>query len=293
MPAKSLEKTMSLKTGNLKLATCQFAVTADPARNGRQVRRQIAEAASQGAHLAHFPEAALSGYPGADLNSWEGYDWPLLKRETELVCAAAREAGLWVAVGSAHPLSGRHLPHNSIYVINPRGRIVERYDKRFCTNGDLRHYSPGNHLTVFNVRGVQIGLLICYDVRFPELYRAYLRRGVRLMLHSFYNARKDAPTVHTEIMPATVRCRAATNYMWVSANNASGHYQLWQSMLVQPDGMVAGRLTRHRAGVMVQEVHIDRSFYDAAGPFRTRAMRGMLHSGEIVHDPRSRNRTCL
>ena len=277
----------------LRLATCQFPVTSDAARNAERVKGQIAEAVAGGAHLVHFPESALSGYPGADLESWDGYDWDLLKSETKGVCRAARDAGVWVVVGSAHPLSAGHRPHNSLTVIDPRGRIVDRYDKTFCTKTDLKHYSTGDHLTTFDVRGVRVGLLICYDVRFPELYRAYQRLGVRLMLHSFYNARKKGPTVHTEIMPASARCHAASNFMWVSANNASGYYQLWESRLIQPDGMIAGKLRRHRAGVMVHEIDLSRPFYDASGPFRDRAMAGILHSGEPVDDPRSRDRRIL
>ena len=97
---------------------------------------------------------------------------------TEQVCQRAAEHGVWVLLGSTHPLGDDVKPHNSVYVINDQGSIVERYDKRFCTgttdpepNLDLEHYSPGNHTTVFDVDGYRCGLLICYDYRFPELYR--------------------------------------------------------------------------------------------------------------------------
>jgi len=277
----------------IKVATCQFAVGSSVERNAACVRRQMQQAAESGADVAHFPECALSGYAGNDVPSWDAFDWDALAAETKSVCRLARKLRMWVVVGSGHRLTPPHKPHNCLYVIGPDGSIVDRYDKRFCTHRDLEHYSPGDHNVTFTVRGVRFGVLICYDSRFPELYRAYKKLGVRCMLHSFYNARGPGPNILTTIMPATVQTRAATNAMWVSAPNASGHYQAWPSMFVLPDGRVAGKLDRHRPGVMVNEVDTGHSFYDAAGPNRGRAMRGTLHSGRTVSDARSRDRKSL
>ncbi|WP_408629849.1 nitrilase-related carbon-nitrogen hydrolase [Amycolatopsis aidingensis] len=71
------------------------------------------------------------------------------------------------------------------------GDLVERYDKRFCAGdpdgrtGDLAHYSPGDHPSTWEINGLRCGALICYDYRYPELYREYAKAGVRLMFHSF------------------------------------------------------------------------------------------------------------
>ena len=116
-----------------------------------------------------------------------------------------RERRIWVILGSTHRLSGRHRPHNSLYAINPRGEIVDRYDKLFCTGGDLDYYSPGSHFSVFEIEGVVCGLLICHDVRYPELYRTYKRKGVECLLHSFHNAKAAGPTIHTVITHPTLQ----------------------------------------------------------------------------------------
>ena len=281
------------KPGTIKVATCQFAVGANAARNGAQVVRQIEQAKRAGADVVHFPEAALSGYAGTDLPTWDGFDWDGLVAQTQRIQRVAREQKVWVILGSAHRLSGKNRPHNCLYAINPRGQIVERYDKCFCTTSDLRYYSCGDHLSTVVINGVRCGLLICYDVRFPELYRAYKKSKVQLLFQSFYNARAKTANIHTSIMPTTMRARAATNYLWVSANNSSGYYQSWSSFLAQPDGQLVQRLPRHRAGVMVNTVDTARSLYDASAPFRHRAMKGILHSGKPVKDARSRNRTAL
>jgi len=286
---------MSRSGRKLTVATCQFPVSPDVRRNARHVRRLIAEAKTCRAHVAHFSECALSGYGGAEIPHWRGYDWGLLRRETESVLELARRRRIWVVLGSSHRLSGRRRPHNALYVIDDTGRIVDRYDKRFCTSGDLRHYAPGDHFAAFTVRGVRCGLLICYDVRFPELYRRYGRMGVECIFQSFHNRRDlPGPSIHTTIMRPTLQARAASNYLWISATNTSRRYQSWPSVFVRPDGVIAASCRRHRTGMVVQTVEADAMLYDAAGAAnRRRAARGVLHTGRPVEDPRSSDRKSL
>jgi predicted amidohydrolase len=281
------------KSGVVNLAICQFPVSGDILANSRWIKKQMAEARKDRADIVHFSECALSGYPGVDLPSLEGFDWDLCRAETESIMALAARYKQWVVLGSSHPLSRRHKPHNCLYVIDPRGRLVDRYDKRFCTTGDLKHYAPGDHLVTFNVNGVKCGLLICYDMRFPELYREYLKQGVKLMLHSFHNAHGSARGIWADIMPPSLRCRAATNGMWVSANNSSARVQQWTSFLTCPDGLVAGRLRPSCAGVSVIKVDTSKEFYDASAPFRRKALKGQLNSGKVLRDPRSQDRKSL
>ena len=93
--------------------------------------------------------------------------------------------GFWVVMGSAHPLTQPHKPHNSLYLISPAGKIVDRYDKRFCTPGDLDVYTPGDHFVTFKLKGFVCALLICYDLRFPELYRELYKLKVRVLYGHF------------------------------------------------------------------------------------------------------------
>lgn len=276
--------------GKLQLATCQFPVSGDVEANGEWIRRQMREARQQGADLVHFSECALSGYAGNDFRSAAEFDWERLRKETESILALAKELQVWVVLGSSHRLSGDHKPHNSLYVINPQGQIIDRYDKRFCTQSDLRHYAPGDHFVVFDVNGVKCGLLICYDVRFPELYRQYAKLGVQLMLHSFYNAKAKSESIHPKIMPPTAQAYAGANFMFVSINNSSAP-RSWQSRFITPDGLVATELPLDEPGVMVNLVDTGRRYYDASGPFRLDCINGKLNSGDTVDDPRSLDRT--
>lgn len=303
----------------LSVATSQFPVGADLNLNTDYVLRQIREAQNSGAHVVHFCESALSGYAGTDFDSFAGFDWGLLKSCSHQVMELAAELKIWVLLGSSHPLSGRRKPHDSVHVINDRGQIVDRYDKRFCSGdragktGDLAHYTPGNHGCTFNIRGVRCGVLVCHDYRYPELYREYKRRGVQLIFHSYHTGNippqrlramqaqvgsefhgLNGGSTYPEItMPATMRSAAASSHVWISCSNSSARHSCWPAFFVRADGVVTGRLRRHTTGVLVSTIDTREPLYDSTSAWRARAMRGVLHSGRTVRDPRSKNRTEL
>jgi predicted amidohydrolase len=277
------------KAGQLSVATCQFPVSGDISENGRWIRKQIRQAHEMEADIPHFPEAALSGYAGVDHGNLDGFDWEMQRRELEAILDLARSLRVWVILGAAHRLNEGHKPHNSLYVIDDKGAVVDRYDKRFCTSGDLRHYSPGDQFVTFDIHGVRCGLLICYDVRFPELYRQYHVLGARLVLQSFYNARQKPGSIHPKIMPPTVQARAATNDMFISISNSCAPHS-WQSIFVTPDGLISDELLLDEAGVMVNLVDTEKSYYDASRPYRMDSIQGKWNSGEVVDDPRSKDR---
>ncbi|WP_281287434.1 carbon-nitrogen hydrolase family protein [Amycolatopsis cihanbeyliensis] len=156
-------------------------VSADIRRNLGYVARQVRVAKDRDADVVHFPEGALLGYAGVDFDSFAEFDWAGLRSATRRVLEVARESRIWVVLGSAHELGAGNKPHHSLYVIDEAGCLVERYDKRFCGGkqdecvGDFAHYSPGDHLSTWDLNGLRRGALICYDYRFPELYREYAK----------------------------------------------------------------------------------------------------------------------
>ena len=164
---------------------------------------------------------------------------------------------------------------------------------------DLSHYSPGNQFVVFQVNGVRCGLQICHDFRYPELYREYKRRDVQLMFHSYHNGgmtpekKREYQDVWGVLVRATMQTYAASNFMWISVNNTARRESSGSSFVVQPDGLISGRLPLHRAGVLVTTIDTEAPFYDASKEWRSRAMSGVFHSGSPVEDPRSEDRTCL
>jgi len=275
--------------GILRVATCQFAVGASIKRNARRIGELLREAKKAKADIAHFPECALSGYIGADFPNFEGYNWELLIEETQKIMALAKRLRLWVVLGSTHKLTKPNKPHNSLYLISPQGKIVGRYDKRFCIPGEVRKITPGDHFVNFTINGVKCSLLICFDVRFPEIYRELYKQKVNCVLQSFYNARQKGPSVHTHIMRQTMQCRAATNHFWVSMANSSGYYSPYPSCFIAPDGKIVRQLRQNRAGLMVNTVDMSKKFYDPMANFRDMAIAGKLsNKPKTIKDPQSK-----
>jgi predicted amidohydrolase len=272
----------------LKVATCQFAVGRSLKRNSREICELLRRAKKAKADIVHFSECALSGYVGTDFPNFEGYDWQLLKEETERIMSLAAKLRLWIVLGSTHRLTEPNKPYNCLYLIGPDGKIIDRYDKRFCTPGDIRRLTPGDRFVNFTINGVKCSLLICFDLRFPELYRALYKQGVNCIFQSFYNARQKGPSVHTHIMRQTMQCRAATNHFWVSMSNSSGYYSPYPSCFIQPDGKIVRQLRTNRPGLTVNTVDLNRKFYDPMADFRDMAINGKLNNSlQAVNDPRS------
>jgi deaminated glutathione amidase len=303
------------------VATCQFPTSGDVPANLGHITKQLRVAKQRGADVAHFPEGALSGYVASDLASFERYDWDALRQAAGHVLELAARLRIWVVVGSAHRLSDGNKPHNSLYVIDDGGRVVDRYDKRFCAGDpdghteELAHYSPGDHGSVWEIKGVRCGALICYEYRFPELHREYARDGVELLFHSFNAAHATAERVSaigagigTDLkslnpaptftypgitMPAAMTAAAASSHLWISCPNSSAPESLWPSFFVRADGITVGRLRRNRAGILISAVDTDEALYTTRSQWRERALAGVLHSGTPVSDPRSTDRWAL
>ncbi|MDA3625090.1 carbon-nitrogen hydrolase family protein [Saccharopolyspora sp. WRP15-2] len=305
----------------MRVGTCQFPVSADIRGNSRYIARQLRVAKQRGADVAHFPEGALSGYAGVDFDGFDGFDWELLRSATTELMGLARELGIWLVLGSAHQLGADCKPHNSLYVIDAGGELVDRYDKRFCagppdgSSGDLAHYSPGDHLSTWEIGGIRCGALICHDYRYPELYREYRKLGVQLVFHSYHAGNVPAErlamiesavgpefqrfnqaatlTYPGITMPAAMTAAAASNHVWISCPNSSAPESMWPAFFVRADGVTVGRARRNAPGVLVTTVDTEADVYDSTAAWRDRAIAGVLHSGTPVEDERSRNRTSL
>jgi predicted amidohydrolase len=102
-----------------------------------------------------------------------------------------------------------------------------------------------------------------------------------------FNAGANLPAI---TMPATTIAEAANNGLWISAANTSARESCFGSFFVRPDGVTTGRLPRHQTGLLLSTVDLREPVYDSTAAWRGRAMRGVLHSGRLVNDPRSRAR---
>lgn len=175
----------------------------------------LRRAAQTGADLALLPETWNTGYFPADLAAVSDRDGAAVRA---LCAPLARELRMNIAVGSVSDLRGGRV-YNTAYVFDRAGACVASYDKThlFTPMGEHEHYSAGDRLVTFELEGHRVGLLICYDLRFPELSRTLTLAGAELLLlpAQWTIARR----YHWETLTAA---RAIENQVFLAACNSCG-----------------------------------------------------------------------
>src|SRR6185437_3337208 len=95
------------------------------------------------------------------------------------------ELRLWTVLGSVHPLTPPHRPHNSMYVISDQGKLATRYDERLLSSTKLSFmYTPGSGPVTFDVDGLRFGCAMGIEVHFPEVFAEYERLDADAVLFS-------------------------------------------------------------------------------------------------------------
>lgn len=233
-----------------RIALAQMCSGIDPAANAQVLRTYIDEAALKGADILFTPE--MTGL--VDRNRSRATDNIYSEQEDpvlEAACAAAGQAKIWVALGSLaiQPGTGEDGKWvNRSFLINPSGEIVARYDKIHLFDVDLdtgeswresAAYAGGTEAVVAPIMGGNLGLSVCYDLRFPALYAALTNAGADILS---VPAAFTVPTgqAHWEIL---LRARAIEAGVFVVAAAQSGVHEdgratYGHSMVIDPWGEV-------------------------------------------------------
>lgn len=244
----------------MKVAALQMVSGPDVAANLATARRLLEDAAAQGARLAALPEYfCLIGQHDRDklaVAETDG-DGPM----QAMLATAARELGLWI-IGGTLPLRAAVADRvrNSTLVYAPGGERVARYDKihLFAFDNGRESYDEGRVLeagsepTQFEAEGVRVGLSVCYDLRFPELFRAYAGADLLAVPAAFTYTTGEK---HWSLL---LRARAVENQCYVIAPAQGGRHpngrRTWgHSMVVDPWGEVLAELPEGE-GVVVAEI---------------------------------------
>jgi nitrilase len=244
----------------VKLASIQMISGPEVAANLETAGRLIAEAAAQGAQLAVLPEYfPLIGASDADrlaAREREG-EGPI---QTFLAAAAARH-GLWL-IGGSLPLQADDPAklRNTLLVFNPQGRQAARYDKMHLfsfVRGEERYdeaatIEPGRQPLVADIAGLRVGVGICYDLRFPELFRTMGDIDLLVLPAAFTDTTGRA---HWELL---LRARAVENQCYVLASAQGGRHPNGRmthgnSMIIDPWGEVLARIDKGE-GVVCAEL---------------------------------------
>lgn len=247
--------------GVFRIAAIQMASGPNVEGNLHEAGRLVAMAAEQGAKLVALPEYfAIMGMRDRDkvaVREAEGKG-PI----QQFLSDAAKKHKIWL-VGGSVPLvaSVPGKVRNSCLLYDDKGELAARYDKIHLFGLDLgnEHFheettiEPGGEVVVANSPFGRLGLSVCYDLRFPELYRAMKEVDIVLVPSAFTETTGKA---HWETL---VRARAIENIAYVLAPaqggyHVSGRETHGNSMIVDPWGVILDRLPRG-SGVVIAGVN--------------------------------------
>ncbi len=244
-----------------KVAAIQMASGPNVAGNLGEAGRLIAQAVAKGARLVVLPEFfAIMGMNELDkLKVQEPLGTGVIQ---QFLSDTARQHKIWL-VGGSIPLSASTPDKvlNSCLVYDEHGERVARYDKIHLFNLELgnenyheaKTIEAGNQVVVVDSPFGRIGLAICYDLRFPELFRAMKNLDIIVLPSAFT---ETTGKMHWEVL---VRARAIENLAYVIAAAQGGYHVNGRethgnSMVVDPWGRVLDRLPRG-SGVVVAEIN--------------------------------------
>ena len=257
----------------MKIAALQMVSGLQPEVNLAQARQLMEQAARLGAELVVLPEyfCAMGARDTDKIAYREAYGSGPIQ---DFMRQAARELQLWVVAGTL-PLQADDAQHvlNTSLVYSPQGECVARYDKihLFCFDNGREHYAEsdvvqaGTQPVVCDVQAQngetwRLGLSVCYDLRFPELYRQLSAKGADLLLvpSAFTYTTGQA---HWEVL---LRARAIENQAYVLAPGQGGVHEngrrTWgHSLLIDPWGEVLA-LQASGMGVVLGDLNRERMY---------------------------------
>ncbi len=225
-----------------------------PDENLAKARQMTAQAAEQGANIIVFPELWSTGY---DLANAAAHSAPVDEGIFAEMSSLADEYDIHV-LGTCLSLLEPNRFGNTAVFFSPDGQILGEYTKihLFRLMNEHKHLSAGDHLTIVETWWGKAGLAICYDLRFPELFRAYALAGVRIV---FLPAEWPHPRLgHWQTL---LRARAIENQMYVIACNRVGvskdtHF-CGHSCIIDPWGEVIVEAGEDE-GLLIANVEMDR-----------------------------------
>ncbi len=244
-------------------AAVQMCSGVDPERNAASMARLVREAAAKGATYVQTPE--MTGM----LQRNRAAAKEVLRDESNDIIvktgsALAAELGIYMHVGSTAIALDDGKMANRGFLFGPDGKILNRYDKIHMFDVDLDNgeswresaaYRPGSEARVLSLPFVEMGFTICYDVRFPQLFRAQAVAGAEVMTVPAAFT-KQTGEAHWEIL---LRARAIENGVFVIAAAQAGLHEdgretFGHSMIIDPWGKVLASAGPMGEAVIVAEI---------------------------------------
>ena len=236
-----------------RVAVVQFDPhLADKRHNLDAIEQHLDQAAGQGVQLAVFPECAVSGYVFESLNEALQVAEPIPGPSAERFVRATARHGIYAVTGMLERVDERC--YNTALLAGPNGiEAIYRKTHTLCLGVD-RFTAPGDiPYRVQHLPFARIGILICYDLRFPEPSRLLALQGAQLIV--LPTNWPERSTVQPDVFS---RARAAENRVFVLAADRVGVERgtrfLGRSQIVAPDGDVRAEASRHDAEMLVEDI---------------------------------------
>lgn len=244
-------------------AAIQMRSGMDPAKNAQAFEALVREAAGRGAVYVQSPEMT-----GAVLSDAQARRASLVTQDHDIIAATARrlarELGIFLHVGSTAILREDGKLANRALVFSPEGREIAAYDKIHMFDVDLDNgeswresssYEPGTEAVVVGLPFARLGLAICYDLRFPHLFRAEALAGADVLTVPAAFTRQTGQA-HWHVL---LRARAIENGAFVIAAGQGGLHEdgretFGHSLIIDPWGTIIAELEHDEPGVIVAEI---------------------------------------
>ena len=208
----------------------------DREANHKRVRRLVEAARPQRGGIIVLPEMFASGF---SMNTAATTDAPAGKSST-FVSALAKEVGVYVVAGVVNSYQRDSACHcNESLIVSPDGKEVARYQKihPFTLGGESDHYQAGEKIVVTDVGGWKVCPFVCYDLRFPEIFRVGASKGAELFV-----VIANWPAARVHHWTTLLQARAIENQAYVVGVNRAGKDPKFEypgrSLIVDPTGKV-------------------------------------------------------
>ena len=238
---------------NISIALAQMALTpGQPELNSIVVDQYVDEAVKKGADLVLLPELWASGY---DLENYKSYATNINEGSFKKMRLLAAEAGITIG-GSLIESDHGHF-YNTFVLFGPEGEVIAKYRKihLFQPLEEERYFKAGDRLVLAEPSWGKIGLSTCFDLRFPEMFRAYAVKGAELILMV-----AEWPYRRIAHWHQLLKARAIENQCFIAAVNKVGTSKGEQlgggSVIINPMGEELSR-GGDEGGVITATVNLD------------------------------------
>lgn len=239
----------------MKISVGQLSPSGDMAQNLKVVRRLVARAKDSGAELVLFPEETMFTVRKieGDLGTAVERDWSTFVQQLSLLAA---EFSVAIVAGGYEP-SGDPQPYNTLVTIDSSGAILGTYRKihlydAFSYQESSRIKSgDASAVPVFDIGGLKVGIMTCYDIRFPEMARRLALAGADLILVAAAWFKGDHKIDHWETL---LKARAVENTVWVAAAGTSSTNTVGHSAILDPLGIPVDYLGEETEALVTVDV---------------------------------------